>query len=216
MKLLNQRGGINVLLIPLVLAVVCFFGALGFGVWAFMERAKYKEPDDQRVQAAVTVAVDKAKTEKDNEFVQREKEPYRDYQGPATLGSVLFKYPKTWSGWFKSSNTELQVLMQPGLVPGNEKSIYALRVEVVNSPYDRSVIAQESNVKSGKVKASAFSLEKQPDIVGMRFDGQIANDKKGSIVLLPMRDKTLKVTSEAEVYLGDFNSVILKTLTFSP
>ena len=61
----NEWGSMNTLLIPLILAVVFFFGALGFGVWAYMERSDYKLNSDQKAAAAVKVAEDKLSTKKD-------------------------------------------------------------------------------------------------------------------------------------------------------
>lgn len=213
---LGERGAMNVLLIPLILSVVFFFGALGFGVWSFMERDRYKTETDQIVAAEVKTAVDEANTKKDNEFIEREKEPYRDYNGPVALGTVNFKYPKTWSGYFRESNTELSVIMHPALVPGDEKSAYALRVEVENSTYDRNVAALESNVKSGKLSANPYRLEKIPNVLGTRFDGELRSGKRGSVILLPLRDKTLRITTESEDFVGDFDNIILKNFTFSP
>jgi hypothetical protein len=217
MKLsLGERGEINTLLIPLILSTIFFFGSLGFGVWAYMERGHYKDDTDAIVAGAVESAVEKAKSEKDNEFIEREKNPYRDYQGPASLGSIQFKYPKTWSGSFKESNTELQVTMHPALVPLNEKTSYALKVEVVNQAYDRVATSMESSVKNGKLTANPFRLDKLDSVVGTRFDGELRTEKQGSVVILPMRDKTLRITTESQDFVGDFNNIILKNFTFSP
>lgn len=213
---LGERGALNVLLIPLILSVVFFFGALGFGVWSYTERDRYKNDTDEIVKAEVEVAVDEAKTSKDNEFIEREKEPYRDYQGPDTLGRITFKYPKTWSGYTRDSNTELSVLMHPALVPGNDKSAYALKVEVENTAYDRVVASFEANVKNGKLTANPFRLETLPKVLGTRLDGELRNGKRGSVVLLPLRDKTVRITTESEDFVGDFNNIILKNFTFSP
>jgi hypothetical protein len=38
----------------------------------------------------------------------------------------------------------------------------------------------------------------------------------GTMVLLPMRDKTLEIWTEAPAYLADFNTYILPNITFSP
>lgn len=213
---LGEHGGINVLLVPLVLSVLFFFGTLGFGVWAFMERGDYKDRSDEKTAAAVAVAVDKAKSDKDNEFIQSEKNPLRDYVGPVALGSITFKYPKTWSGYATEEATRSTLLMHPKIVPGDPKSSYALRVEVVPTAYDKVLSSMENNVKSGKLSASAFRLDMLQEVLGTRFDGEIASGKSGSIVVLPLRDKTIKISTEAEDYLGDFDEIILKNFTFSP
>lgn len=56
MKTLTQRGAVNVLLLPLILVVLFFLGAVGFGYWAFAEREDYKNNSDQKVAIAVAAA----------------------------------------------------------------------------------------------------------------------------------------------------------------
>ncbi len=213
---LNERGALNVLLIPLIVTVMFFFGTLGFAAWAFMGRQDYKNNVDPKIAAAVAAAVEKTKTEKDNEFVQREKEPLREYVGPVSLGSVTFKYPKTWSGYYTDKNTESMLIMHPKLVPGNDKSLYALRVEVVSTAYDKVLQSYESSVKSGKLTAEPYRLELLQEVEGVRINGELSNGVSGSMVILPLRDKTLKISTESEEFTEDFDGIILKNFTFSP
>lgn len=214
---MNERGSLNILLIPFIFAVLFFFGAAGFGAWAYMERQDYKEHSDKKSAAAVAVAVDKTKSEKDNEFVEKEKEPLKPYVGPEALGSVTFKYPKTWSTYINQpANNTLTVLSNPDIVVGGQGSSYALRVEVVAQQYDAVAATFDNLVKTKKVTATAYTLPKVPKTVGLRFDGAIATDRQGAIVVLPLRDKTLKISTEATNYLKDFNGIILPNFTFSP
>ena len=212
----NEVGLINVLLIPLIIACLLFFATFGFAVWAYLGMKDYRDNVDQKVQTAVTVAVEKKATEKDNEFIEKEKLPTRTYQGATVLGAITFNYPKTWSGYFKETDKDLTLTMQQGLVNGDVKTLYPLKVEVLNSGYDVNVKNFEANVKSGKLKATAFRLAKLPNILGTRFDGEFPNSIKGSVVLLPQREKTLKISSEYEETLIDFNNIILPSLTFTP
>ncbi len=181
-----------------------------------MSREDYKNNSDQKVNTAVVVATERAKTEKENEFVQREKNPLREYTGSEALGSITFKYPKTWSGYLVEDDTKSSLLMHPGLVSGNEKAIYALRVEVESSQYDKVMRNYESDVKSGIVKATAFRLNKLQEVAGTRLDGEIANGIQGSMIVLPLRDKTLKISTESKDFSSDFESIILPNLTFIP
>lgn len=206
----------NALLIPLILAVLFFFGALGFGVWAFMERSTYKNDSDALTDKAVAVAVERAKTDKDNEFLQREKEPLRDYKGPSSLGSFTMKYPKTWSASSTENDSKTSMIFHPLVIPLNDKAAYALRVEVIDGTYDKQASAFDADAKKGAVRVSPYRLPKLPDVLGVRIDGAIGKDKKGSIVLLPLRDKTLKISTESEEYVKDFNEIILANFSFSP
>lgn len=220
MKLKNdQVGGLNVLLILLIISLLLFFGAFGFGLWAYMGMKDYKDNADKKIVTASMVAVEKNSTEKDNEFLEKEKQPTRTYKSAAVLGSVTFDYPKTWSGYFKETDKDLSLIMQQGLVSGDQKSLYPLRVEVLNSAYDTNIKNFEANVKTGKLKATAFRLAKLPDVLGTRFDGEIAggsNIINGTVILLPQREKTLKISTEFVENIGDLNNIILPSLTFTP
>jgi hypothetical protein len=213
----SEHGALNVLLIPLILALLFFFAALGFGMWAFMERTDYKNNVDQKVDAATKVAVDRAKTDKDNEYLEREKSPLREYVGPATLGSFTMKYPKTWSAYSTTERDKTTMLFHPLVIPGNEEAAYALRVEVIDGPYDKEATRYDADAKTGAVRVSPYRLPKLPDVLGVRIDGEIVREKKrGSVVLLPLRDKTLKISAESEDFVKDFNNIILANFTFKP
>jgi hypothetical protein len=212
----NEVGSLNVLLIPLILSVVLFFAAAGFGVWAYLGMQDYRDNVDQKVESAVTVAIDKNSTKKDNEFLEKEKAPNRTYKGSAILGSITFDYPKTWSGYYKETDKDLQLIMQKDLVNGDQKSLYPLKVEVLNSTYDVNIKSFEGNVKSGKLKASAYRLTKLPDILGTRFDGEFPTTNRGSVILLPQREKTIKISTEYDENIGDLNNIILPSFTFTP
>lgn len=212
----HEQGGLNVLLIPLIAVVVFFFGALGFGIWAYAGMQDYKYNSDQKVGAAVATAVAKTETSKDNEFLEREKEPLRGYKSPSVFGDIAFNYPKTWSVYSKETDKNLELLLNPLIVPGNDKSIYALKVEVITQSYDTSIKEFENRVKTAKVKAAPFRLEKLPSTLGSRFDGEIANGINGAVIVLPLRDKTVKISAESNDYVKDLNTIILPNFTFSP
>lgn len=213
----SERGQINILLVPFILTILLLLVAIGFAGWAYMERQDYKERSDKKSAAAVAVAVDKTKSEKDNEFVEKEKEPLQPYTGPEALGGITYKYPKTWSTYVnQTSNNQLTVLGHPDTVVGGEGSSYALRVEVVSQPYDNVAKQFDNLVKTKKVTATAYSLPKVPKVVGLRFDGAITTDRQGAVVILPLRDKTIKISTESTNFIKDFNGIILPNFTFNP
>jgi hypothetical protein len=217
MKMIARAEGyINVLLIPLILSVVLLLGSIGFGAWAFASRQDYKDNSDQKVEAAVEVAVARTKTEKDNEFLEREKQPLRDYSSPVQWGSFNVKYPKTWSAYTNEQANQLIVLMQPDAVSSNPQTAYALRVEVVNQPYEAAIKQLDNDLRTGKSRASAYSLPQVPSVVGLRIDGQVGQNKQGAAVYLPLRDKTIKLIAESQDRVPDFNNIILPNFVFSP
>lgn len=217
MKLLRSDsvGAINVLLVPLVVAVLSFFATLGFAYWAYSERNDYKDNSDQKAAAAVEVASQKVASEKDNEFLEREKNPLVDYAGPAQYGSIKVKYPKTWSALITEENTPTYIF-NPKYVYGGVDTKQALKITVESQEYN-SVIGQfDGQLDQGELTAKAYSLPKVPGVVGIRFDGQIEPGKSASLIILPLRDKTIKIVSESPEYFKDFNNIILPNLVFSP
>ncbi len=215
-----ERGSYTIMLISLILLTVFLISSLTFGFWAFASRQDYKNNVDQKITAAVKVAVDKNSTEKDNLFAEQEKQPLKVYAGPDTYGSVTIKYPKTWGAYVVEGGSGSRVLdgyFQPNFVPSAQlTTAFALRLQVIDGAYDRQLAQFDSLVKTGKVKVTAYRAPLVPSILGSRIDGAIASNKQGSIVLFPLRDKTLLVSTEASQFEPDFNNNILPNLRFSP
>lgn len=220
MRKLSEKGDINVLLIPLIVAIVLLTGATAFAVWAFQSRQDYKSNVDEKIEAAVAVAQENTSTAKDKEFVEKEKQPFRQYQSPVQYGAVTAKYPKTWSAYIDEkggSSVAFDAYFHPDFVPGFSTGLnYAARLQVTNRSYDQELRSFDSFVKTGKVTVKPYSLPLVPNTVGARIDGEIISRKQGSMVLIPLRDKTIKVWTEATNFTSDFNSIILANMTYTP
>lgn len=220
MKQLDNKGVLNTLLVPFIMMIVFFLVATGFAAWAFLSRQDYKTNTDKKIASAVTVAKQETSTAKDAEFVQKEKEPLKDYKSPEAYGSVNVRYPKTWSAYvIESTNAASPVdgYFHPNFVPGVlNNTAYALRVEVISKSYSSLLQSFDTYVKSGKSKVVPYAVPKVPSVVGVRITGDIGSNKRGSAILIPLRDKTLKVSTEIDQFAGDFNNIILPNLTFIP
>ena len=214
MHKLNQRGE---LLIPLVIVLVLLLGSIGFGAWAFMGRQDYKNNVDAKIDEAVVAAEEKLSAEKEAEFAEQEKSPYETYQGPSAFGTLNFSYPKSWSAYIdETNNREITGYFHPRIVPStNSETSFALRFEVVSQTYDKSMQSYESDVRSGRAKVTAYRAPKVSSELGSRVEGEIDTKKQGVMVLLPVRDKTIKIWTEGDGYRGDFTKV-LESLTFEP
>lgn len=216
----DQRGVMNAWLIAFSLTVFLLIGSIGFGAWAFMGRQDYKRNVDIKVADAVAVAEKETSDKKDKEFIEKEKAPYRDYVGPSTYGSIDIKYPKIWSAYVDESNrsnTPIDGYFNPATVPGlQSNSSYALRVKVSNIKYADDVRTFESLTKAGKVKVTPYSAPKVSGAVGIRLDGEVQTGKQGSMIILPMRDKTLRIWAESSQFVGDLDKIVLPNLVFVP
>lgn len=204
----------------MILVIVMFLGSAGFGIWAFSSRQDYKNYSDRKTAAAVTVAEQQMSTKKDNEFAQAEKLPLRTYTGPAPYGSLKVQYPKTWSAYVSegegSSGTPVDAYFNPGYVPSisGQNNLYALRVKISSASYDSTVKSFQPLLKVGKLTATSYIPAGAKDITGVKLDGQITAGKTGSMVILPLRDKTLQLWTESPSFINDFNNNILPNYTF--
>jgi len=207
------------LLVPLIASVVLFLLAIGFGAWAFMERQDYKDNSDQKAAAAAQETKAATQAEEAAKYAEEAKSPLKTFVGPSDFGSVTIQYPKTWSAYVQEgSETPLNGYFHPNVVPDveQETSVFALRVEIVEESYDQVLGEFTAASEQGEVTVAPYKLPKVSSVVGSRIDGQVAQDKRGSMVLFPLRNVTLKVWTETDQYLTDFNDIILPNLTFSP
>ena len=216
----SSKKGSNLLVILLVIVCLLLIGAIAFGVWAFGERSTYKNESDKIVASEVEKAKQDVSKTKEAEFAEKEKSPNQEYKGPDAFGSVQVLYPKTWSAFVTEtdkSSTPVDGYFHPNYVPGIQSgTAIALRLKVVDSAYATELKKFDSLVKSNKVKVSAIVAEKVPSVTGARIDGEIVTGKQGSLVMFPLRDKTLVLSTEAQQFVEDFNKIILPNLSFSP
>ncbi len=221
MKKLNNHGDSNALLISLILVSVLLVGSLAFGVWAFLSRQDYKTNVDAKIAAASEVVKQQTMQEDAANFAEQEKQPLKDYKGPASYGSIVIKYPKTWSAYVEESQNQaipLNGYFNPAFVPKKDdsNSTFALRMQVVSQGFDQVVNGYDSNVTQGKTKAKAFKLDKVAGSSGLMLTGQLDGTKQGTMVLLKLRDKTLKLWTEGDQYKSDFTKLILPNVVFEP
>lgn len=219
----SQTGELNILLIPLILVSLLFVTSAVLGGWAYLSRQDYKNNTDQKIAAAVTVAKQQEDSAKDKVFTEAYKQPLKVYSGPAAYGSVRVAYPKTWSGYVDATgngSASVDAYFNPDVVPSitDQSSVFALRMQVVADSYSNVLTNFNGSVDQSQVTASPYSFPKVPGKVGVRFDGQIVPGDKteGSMIVLPLRDKTLEIWTESPQFLTDFNNNILPNVSFSP
>lgn len=217
----NQDGAASGVVISLILCVLLLIGAVVFAGWAYTSRQDYKDNSDAKAAAAADEAAQKESTLKDKQFAEQSKSPLKTYKGPDTSGSLQISYPKTWSGYVDDSGQGSAVLdayFNPGVVPSisNQNSVFALRVQITSQTYAQTLQGLQGQQQAGQLHVSAYALPKLPKVVGIKADGQLNNQKKVSMVVLPLRSQTLQIWTEGDQYVNDFNQYILPNLTFSP
>ncbi len=217
MKLKNsQSGAVSALLVSLIIACILLVGTIGFAAWAFIERQSYKNDVDEKIAAAVEINTKQVSDQKDNEFLEREKYPLDTFEGNSQYGGIKVNYPKTWSAYATEDQSRAEYIFAPDFVDGENDTPRALKITVETRPYNEALTTYDSQLLNGELKAKAYSLPKVRNVVGTRFDGAIEQDKQGTVILLPLRDKTITITNEVPGLINDFNNIILENLTFNP
>ena len=221
MQMAQPKKSLNGLLIPFILSVLFLLGAIGFGAWAYMGKMDYKNNVDPKIAAAVTIAQQETSTSKDKEFVEKEKNPFKEYKAAQIAGSLSLQYPKTWSAFVTedlNGSTLVDGYFHPNFVPGFQSGTdFALRVKVVSRDYASELKQYEGKAKSGKVTISPYKAPKlDASTVGARITGEINTGQQDTMVLFPLRDKTIVISTESAQFVGDFDNIILANLTFTP
>lgn len=220
---LDQHGDMNVLLIPVIVLAVLFVGVGSFAFWAYSGRQDYKNNVDTKISDAVDANTKAVQTKDAQHYAEAAKNPLTTYVGPDSYGSVRVSYPRTWSTYVDTTQTgtPLNAYFHPGYVPSiASKQTYNLRVEVNAQPYSAVLATYNSQIKNGKITATAYAFPKVPGVIGSMLTGAVVqgqqNGGQGTLVLIPLRSTTLEVWTESNDYLSDFNNYILPNLTFSP
>jgi hypothetical protein len=217
----NQNGKVAALAIWLGVVSFVLVGVSALAGWAVVGRQDYKNNVDQKIGAAVTVAVQKEDGAKDVAFAEAEKKPLRTYNGPETYGSIHLSYPKTWSGYVDDtghSSALVDGYFYPGIVPSlmAQSSLFAVRVRVVDQPYAQVITTLEGQQLAGKLTISAYALPKVPKAIGIKAVGLLPTNVSGQMVLLPLRNQTVEISTEGALFVNDFETNILPNFTFAP
>ncbi|MEM6997877.1 MAG: hypothetical protein AAF413_03110 [Patescibacteria group bacterium] len=221
MKKLNQKGLVDVYAILFGMSTLLLLGAVVFSVWAFMERADYKNNVDEKIAQATEVALEDQKIQLEAEAAEKAKSPYDEYTTPADFGSVKIVYPRTWSAFIDeelSGNTPIDAYFNPNFVPGSSaKASLALRFQVSGRSADQILSSYQSSINSGKVTAKAYEPQNVSGAKsGWRIDGEIVSNKQGALIILPLRDKTISIWTEDRSFIPDLEKAVLENLTYIP
>jgi hypothetical protein len=217
----QQRGMLNVLLLPFLLLLMAAIGLGAFAFWAYGSRQDYKTNVDQKIDVAVQAAVQQAQKADAQQYAQDAKYPLSSFSGPASFGSVSLKYPKTWSAYVaeeSDSENPINGYFYPAIVPDvtNTANNYSLRVQLLEQSYTTSMQAFSGSVASGQLAVSQYTLPKLPSVIGSELQGQLSSTTQGTMVVLPLLNMTLEVWTEAPQFQSDFANIILPNLTFLP
>ena len=181
----------------------------------------YREYTIARTDIDAQIAEAVAKAEKDKtseleaEFAEREKSPYSTFSGPADYGELTFNYPKTWSVYIEKDaikGGDFVAYLNPGVVnPISKTTINSLRVTISTSAIDTVTKTYQKLVDKGQLTAETTIVNGE---TALRYTGTFSDGQHGSAVLFKLRDKTVTLRTDAEIFFDDFNH-ILETVKYN-
>lgn len=204
------------LIIALVLTSILAVVFTGLFIWANVNWETTRTDVEGQINKAVAIAVNDKTTELENAFIEREKNPYSTFSGPIDYGALYFTFPKTWSVYIEKdahNGGDFASYFNPGVVyPLSDNNINALRVSILTDLYDNVIKSYESRVKSGKLSVNLRLINGENANV---YTGELPNGGFiGAVAIFAIRDKTVVVQTDANVFLDDFYR-ILDTIQFT-
>jgi len=205
----RQSGSAKAWMISTIGLIVALLISIILAIWFYINYVEQKTDVDAKIDDAVATAKKEQADVDEEKFLEREKEPKRQFVGPDDYGRVSFNYPKTWSVFVNkdaSSGGTYEAYLNPVTVPPvSSTQQFALRVVIEEKDYDKAVTSYDSLVKKGDLKSSSVKAD---GVSGTRLDGSFSKDIRGSAVLFKIRDKTLTIRSDANTFKNDFNALI--------
>jgi len=195
-----------------------------FGLTSFTKMNKYKNNVNALINAAVNTAVQNTQASDDAKYQTEAKSPNKTYISPSADGSVKIVYPKTWSAYIiesQQNSSPVNAYFYPNFVPdvANQANIFSLRMQVINTPYSQIMDQFTGQVSGGTIKIAAYIPKNVPSVTGSIITGDVDSTEpntSGTLVVLPLRDKTIELWSENTAAQDDLNAIVLPNLTFTP
>lgn len=213
-----QKGAVNGWMIATIGLIVAVLASGSLAIWGILRYQDQKTNVDGKIALAVADAVKKQADDDEEKFAQREKEPRREFASPDDLGRLSFDYPKTWSAYVDTDPADSKgkgdytAYLHPIVVPPTKvrDQQFALRVSILDKNYDEYLKTWDRFIERGEVRSSAVTVGGEN---GVRIDGNLTKEIRGSAVVFKIRDKTAVIQTDADTFKHDFNDLI-KTIKF--
>ncbi len=204
-------------IIEIIIIVVLALISIVF-IWLYIQ--KYIDYDtistdvQGQIDAAVAMAVAENTTKMEEEFLEREKYPYKNFMGPIDYGSLTFEYPKTWSVYVAKDATsggDFEAYLNPGEVePVSNQTINALRVTIRNTSFDQATRSYDNYLRNGRLTLSTRNVG---GALANIYVGELPSSIHGVLAMFKLRDKTVMLQTDADVFAAEFYK-LLDTVSF--
>lgn len=211
----------TIAIVVLSLVTVTFIGLF---IWMFMQYNEAQSNLDYKIDSAVAEAKLEQRNVDEEEYAEREKNPYKTFAGPADYGQLTFDYPRTWSVYVAEDALEggdFKAYFNPIQVdPVSDNTINALRLTIRDKSYEDVVAEYQKIVDKKDSNLSVTSVEignesKGVKVPANRYTGTLPNtDLSGYIVIFKIRDKTVILQTDSVLFEKDFDE-LLKTIVFN-
>ena len=205
----------------LVLTIFLGIGMVVFGVLAIIawrDNQDIHNNLDQKVAAATAIAVEKQKKEDKAAFDKANELPYRTYTADSVDGGFSLDVPKNWSifsGHNNGPNRQLQLIAGPNAVKvnyaPNANNTLPFQVQLVDKSISSVNREWQDRIKTYKQRKKVLvnSSVSVSGITASKYEG-IIDDKNhnGIVVTLPVRDKTMIISTDSVQYKEQFNAML--------
>ena len=205
----------TVAIILLTLTTVAFVGLF---IWMYVKWDDASSDLNAKIDAAKAEAINETTIALEDEFAEREKNPYSTFSGPEDYGNLSFPYPKTWSLFIYQdahNGGNFEAYFNPGGVqPMSQETVNALRLTITNSSFEMTTASYESYVKNGTMDLKIINVNKGASTANVYY-GTLPSRANGIVAIIKIRDKTAVLqTDSAEVFSSEFEK-ILSSLVFN-
>ena len=201
---------------PAVILGVTTLLFAGSSVWVYVNFVDARDNVDSKITEAVAVANKEKDAETERKIQEVQEQPYNQFTGPDDYGRLTFDYPKNWDVYqatdvSQGGGVTYEAYLNPIFVPPVTKTQkFAIRVTIEQKTYDKVLENYNETIKEGSLKSTAFTSEY---INGTRLDGNFTDEIRGSAIVVKMRDRTLTIRTDADVFKPYFENII-KTVQF--
>lgn len=206
----KERGSVNGWMVGTIGCLILFLIAGSLAIWAYMQYSHEKGNVDSKVAIEVAKGKSEQAESDQKKFSEEAKNPRIEFVGPSEYGRVSFMYPKTWSVYIEndgSNRGDYKAYLNPVAVPSasNKASRFALRLEIINKNLDTVLNDYQSRLKKGELTSSSTEFN---GISATRIDGTFEKELRGSVVLMKVRDKTIRFSTDADTFKPDFQTIL--------
>lgn len=199
----------TVLIVVISLIAVTFVGLF---IWMYLQYDEARTDVDGQITVAVEAARAEQATKDEEEFLEREKDPFRDFSGPVDYGELSFKYPKTWSVFVEkdaSNGGDFVAYFNPiQIEPISNDTVNALELSILDDNFEDVTNRYQQYLKDEKKSLSVSSIMVNGTAAN-RYDGVIPGTEfNGIIVVIKIRDKTAVLQTDSLLFESDFEKVI--------